>query len=79
MAEPTTDAELAAAQAKEYGTYVATETINIGGARAFNVGDPVPVSHVERGLVSQESVAKATTKAGQAAVADNPTTGTKET
>lgn len=42
------DAEtLAAEQATEYGTYVAKETIYYDGARAFNVGDPVPVSHVK--------------------------------
>lgn len=62
-----TDADLAAAQAREYGTYVATEPIFIGGARAFNVGDPVPVGHVESGIVSKDAVAKATTKAGEAA------------
>jgi hypothetical protein len=37
-----------AAQAKEYGTYVATQPINVGNARAYNEGDPVPVSNVER-------------------------------
>jgi len=37
-----------AAQAKEYGTYVAKETIFFDGARAFNAGDPVPASHVEQ-------------------------------
>jgi len=55
------------AQEAEYGTYVATVAIDIGGARAFNVGDPVPVSHVDRGVVRAEQVAKTTTKAGQAA------------
>lgn len=77
MPEPSTDAELAAAQAAEYGTYVATEVINVGNARAFNVGDPVPVSHVERGVVPQDKVAKTSTKAAQAAVAKNPTTGSE--
>lgn len=56
-----------AAQSKEYGTYVALEPINIGGARAFNKGDAVPVGHVERGVVTDEQVAKVTTKAGRAA------------
>lgn len=56
------------AQAAEWGTYVATEPIDINGARAFNPGDPVPVSHVEGGVVLSESVAKTTTKAAQAAL-----------
>lgn len=64
-----TDADLAAAQAREYGTYVATEPIFIGGARAFNVGDAVPVGHVDDGIVPKTAVAKATTKAGEAAAA----------
>jgi hypothetical protein len=68
MPEPLTDTELAAAQAREYGTYVATQAINIRGVRAFNVGDPVPVGHVEDGRVPSDSVAKVTTKAGQAAI-----------
>lgn len=57
-----------AEQAAEWGTYVAAEVININGARAFNVGDPVPVSHVESGVVTSEQVAKTTTKAGAAAL-----------
>lgn len=68
MPEPTNDADLEKAQAAEYGTYVATQTINVGGARAFNVGDPVPASHLERGVVDKDAVAKTTTKAGQAAI-----------
>ena len=55
------------AQVKEYGTYVATEQIHIGTALAFNVGDPVPASHVERGVVDSSQVAKRDTKAGKAA------------
>lgn len=58
----------AAALAKEYGEYVATSTIYIDGARSFNTGDPVPASHVSRGVVSPEQVAKQSTKAGQQAV-----------
>lgn len=61
------------AQQAEYGTYVATEPIDILGARAFNVGDPVPVSHVERGVVREDQVAKTSTKAGAKAQADNST------
>lgn len=45
--------------AQEYGTYVAAEAIYLGGARAFNPGDPVPVSHVERGVVHPDQVRKA--------------------
>ena len=63
--------ELAEAQAREYGTYVATEPIFIRGVRAFNVGDAVPVGHVEGKLVAESAVAKVTTKAGQAAVAES--------
>ena len=35
---------------KEYGQYVATEPIDVPGTttRVFNVGDPVPASHVTR-------------------------------
>jgi hypothetical protein len=45
----------------EYSTYVAAEPIDIDGVRAFNVGDPVPVSHVERypQLLESGAVAKA--------------------
>lgn len=64
--------ELRKAQEAEYGEFVAVEPIDIGGARAFNVGDPVPKSHVESGTVSQDQVARRTTKAARAA-----TTGTE--
>ena len=77
MPEQSPDEEYRQAQATEYGTFVANKAINIGGARAFNVGDPVPTSHVERGVVSDEDVVKASTKAGQAAIANNPTTGSE--
>lgn len=60
----TADEHKAAVEA-EYGTYVATEPIFIGGARAFNAGDPVPVSHVDNGVVSASVVAKVTTRAGR--------------
>jgi hypothetical protein len=53
----------------EYTTYVATVPIHLNGVRAFNVGDPVPVSHIDRGVVDLEQVEKVSTKAGQAAVA----------
>ena len=74
MSEPVTAEALRKAQEAEYGTYRAASPIFIGGARAFNAGDPVPVSHVERGIVRPDEVHKITTKAGrEAAKADeNP-------
>lgn len=50
-------------QQRVWGAYVAVKPINIAGARAFNTGDPVPVSHVERGVVSREDVVGSNTKA----------------
>jgi len=43
-----TPASIAEAQAVEYGTYVAVVDIEFEGARAYNVGHPVPVSNVEQ-------------------------------
>jgi hypothetical protein len=40
--------DFAAAQEAEYATYVATETILHDGSRAYNAGDPVPISNVEK-------------------------------
>lgn len=54
------------AQKAEWGAYVATSAIDVNGARAFNVGDPVPASHVANGVVPADAVAKTTTKAAQA-------------
>jgi hypothetical protein len=39
--------EYAAAQVKEWNKYVAAFPIDYYGTRAYNVGDPVPVSAVE--------------------------------
>jgi hypothetical protein len=64
---PATAADLAAAREAEYGQYVALQPIDIGGARAFNAGDAVPVSHVEGGVVRADQVAKTSTKAGREA------------
>lgn len=36
------------AQRTEYGTYVANRPIDVDGARAYNTGDPVPASNVDR-------------------------------
>ena len=77
MPDLTPDEEYRKAQEAEYGSFVANKAIDIGGARAFNEGDPVPKSHVDRGVVSEDDVVKATTKAGKAAVANNPTTGSE--
>lgn len=57
MSEQTV-AEYLAAQQAEWGVYVATEPIYVGGARAFNAGDAVPASHVERGVVLEAQVRK---------------------
>ena len=78
MPDLSPDEVLRKAQEVEYSTYVATEVILIDGARAFNVGDPVPASHIERGVVASDSVAKSTTKAARAAVEQSPTTTIKE-
>lgn len=66
MSETTLE-EYRKAQEAEWGAYVATAPIDIGGARAFNPGDPVPASHVTRGVVPEDRVAKTTTKAGRVA------------
>lgn len=66
-ASPSTVAEQRSAQEAEWGTYVALVPIDVYGARAFNTGDPVPVSHVDRGVVREDQVAKTTTKAGRTA------------
>lgn len=62
MTAPQTAEELAAAQELEYGTYRAVTPIFIGGTRAFNPGDPVPVSHIEPddqfGLLAEGQVEK---------------------
>ncbi len=53
--------EYRAAQEDEWGTYVATAAIDHSGVRAYNVGDPVPVSNVkahgyaDQGLVEKRS------------------------
>jgi hypothetical protein len=70
---PISAAQFREEQVKEYGVYVAAQTIFIEGARAFNAGDPVPASHVERGVVAADEVAKVSTKAGQAIAAGSPT------
>jgi hypothetical protein len=52
---------------KEYGTYVALGAIDHDGVRAYNTGDAVPASNVERwGYLDRGLVARRTTKAGEA-------------
>lgn len=41
-------AAYAAAQRREYGKWQAAELITVGTAPAYNPGDPVPISNVER-------------------------------
>lgn len=67
LVQPATVADREAEQRREYGTYVALAPIFIDGVRAFNRGHGVPVSHVERGVVLPEQVAKLSTKAGRQA------------
>ncbi len=54
-----TIAEYQAAQAAEWGAYVASSVIYIDGVRAFNEGDAVPASHVDNGVVNPAQVRKA--------------------
>lgn len=61
--------EMQAAQEKEYSQYVAVEVIYHSGARAYNIGDPVPAGNVtEYGYADQGLVAKTSTKAAKAAL-----------
>jgi len=66
---PITAAQFREVQGDEYGQYVAAQTIFVDGARAFNEGDPVPASHVTRGVVAEDEVKSITTKAGKALAA----------
>jgi len=51
------------AQEAEWLVYVAAGVIELDGVRAFNPGDPVPVSHVTRGIVRTDQVLPAAEKA----------------
>jgi hypothetical protein len=58
-AKPEASEELSSFRAgltDEYATYVAKTDIFIDGVRAFNAGYPVPVSHVDRGIVDKSDV-----------------------
>lgn len=78
MSDPTANAELspeqelAERQASEYGTFRAAQRINIDGALAFKKGDPVPVSHVERGVVTEDQVELVPEDEAGVAVASEP-------
>lgn len=74
-----TIAEYEAAQRAEWGTWVATSAIDVHGARAFNVGDAVPASHVESGVVSRDLVAHPGTQAAEAAAEADPSDPTVNT
>lgn len=67
MSESQTWQQLTEEQAAEYGKFVAKDVIYVDGARAFNPGDPVPVGHVESGVVDKAQVVGAQTKAAQTA------------
>ena len=76
MSAPITAADLRKEQQAEWGAYVAVVPIDIAGARAFNVGDPVPATHVKDGVVAEDQVKTTASKAGQAAIANPaPSTG----
>jgi hypothetical protein len=77
MPDLSPDEEYQQQQTAEYSAFVAKHPIYIRGARAFNTGDPVPASHVKSGAVSRDDVVKPDTKAGAAAQAANPTTGSE--
>lgn len=53
---PTVLEQYQAGQISEWEAYVASQVIDIDGARAFNPGDAVPASHVERGVVKLTQV-----------------------
>lgn len=53
---PATAEDQREAQEAEYGRYRANSVIYIDGARAFNPGDAVPVSHVSRKVVNKDQV-----------------------
>ena len=65
----TTPEEVAAfaeIQEKEYGTFFAVAPISFNGSPAYNVGDPVPVSNVNKYKYDEQGlVAKVGSAAGQ--------------
>lgn len=75
MTQPMTVEQYREAQAAEYGRFIATETIYINGARAFNAGDAVPASHVESGVVNKNQVEQVATKTEAKAAASTTEKG----
>lgn len=61
-----------AKQQTEWGTYRAAAPIYIDGVRAFNPGDPVPVSHVTSGVVASNQVSQASTEQAESAPQEPP-------
>lgn len=63
-------AKRAEAAETEYGTYVALQPIAFNGTPAYNAGDPVPVSNVQKYKYDEQGlVAKVSTAAAQKVVA----------
>ena len=59
-------AALAAAQVKEWGEYVATGDILVGGVLAARKGDAIPISNVEKHRYDEQGlVVKRNSKAGR--------------
>jgi hypothetical protein len=66
------------AQAKEWGTYVALDTITYNGVVQFNAGNPVPVDIATRlGYVESGQVGKVGTKAVNEVIARLHATATE--
>jgi hypothetical protein len=66
--EPAADLRRAEVQRREYGRYRAAGPIRVDGALAFRKGDPVPISHVERGIVARTAVEEFEKGEGPAAI-----------
>lgn len=68
QADEAADLRRADVQRREYGRYRAAGPIRVDGALAFRKGDPVPISHVERGIVARSAVEEFEKGEGPAAV-----------
>lgn len=64
-----------AAQAAEYGTWVAAVPIDVDGVRAFNEGNPVPASHVKKYGYDKSDLVKKAEAAAKAASSAAPEKG----
>lgn len=77
VATPDEVAAFRTEQEKEWNTYIAVADITYNGARAYNAGDPVPASNVERhGYLTDKLVARIGTKAADETVTAVASTGT---